>query len=197
MKKTLCIAILLLGLFHCLQAQIFIGINAGAGLEGTTGNTSGITLGVGTDIGFINTSVGMWGLSASRHLSLGTANHTDFGILHLPQDWHKCTAFLWGAGLDIRSAMGTPYGQSIEDDGTLRRSIGYRDNMGFGVMLRIGVSSPKHFYLSGSIAVGAFTSNKDTYTLTHTASGLHYNGFASTTEDRSYLTLGIHIGYRF
>jgi len=197
MKNCLIIATLLFGLALCVQAQAFFGINAGVGLESTSGSSSGVTIAAGVDYGFINTSIGVWGLSASRCLSLGTANHTDFSILHLPQDWHKRTAFFWAVGLDLRSAVETTYGQFVEDDGVTRNSVGYRDDNGYGLSLRVGVSSTKHLYLAGSIAVGAFTANKDAYTLTHTAAGLHYEGFSSSTEDRIYLTLGVNIGYGF
>ncbi len=197
MKKSITIAILLLASAFNGHPQAFFGVNAGAALESTTNDATGIIIGAGVDFGFLNTSAGLWGLSASHNLSLGTANHTNIGILHLPQNWDDRTALFWGAGIDIRSAVQTPYGQTIEDNGTGRQCVCYRDNQGYGLMLRLGISFPNHFYLAGSIAFGAISANKDIYSMTYTAAGLHYDGFNTIDEDRSYLTLGLNIGYRF
>lgn len=191
------LAALLLGIACGAQAQVFVGLNANAGLEGTSGNAAGLTLGVGADLGFINTSVGTWGLFGSRSVSLGTAGHTNLGIMHLPGDWRDRTAFIWGVGADFRSAINTPYGQTIEDNGSSRENIGYHDRRGYGVVLRAGWAFMWHLYLTGSLAVGAFTSEKDIYTLSHTSAGLHYNGYSAKDESRTYYSLSVSIGYRF
>ena len=197
MKKTIVIAALLLWFTCGAQAQTFIGLNAGAGVESTTGDAAGLTLGVGADLGFINTSIGTWGIFGSRSVSLGTAGHTGLGIMHLPRDWRDRTAFIWGVGADLRSAVSTPYGQTIEDNGTLRESIGYRDQKGYGVVFRAGVSFKWHLYLTGSLAVGGFTSEKDTYSMSHTPAGLHYDGYSVANESRTYCNLSVNIGFRF
>lgn len=197
MKKTIAFAALLLGIACGAQAQVFVGLNANAGLEGTSGNAAGLTLGVGADLGFINTSVGTWGLFGSRSVSLGTAGHTNLGIMHLPRDWRDRTAFIWGVGADFRSAVDTPYGQTIEDNGILRKSIGYRDQQGYGIELRAGVAFKWHLYLTGSLAVGGFTTKKDTYSMSHTPAGLHYDGYTASDESRAYYNLSVSIGYRF
>lgn len=197
MKKTIAIAALLIGLAGGAQSQTFIGIEANAGVENTTGNVKGVTLGVGADFAFANTALGKWGIFASRSFSLGTAGHTALGIMHLPRDWRGHTALIWGIGIDLRSAVETPYNQSIEDDGTLRRSIGYRDLKGYGVVLRAGASFKSHFYLTGAFALGGLTSENDIYSMSHTPAGLHYDGYNADGEDRLYYCINISLGYRF
>lgn len=197
MKKTFAIIALLFGLACGAQAQTFVGLNVNAGIEGTTGDAQGITFGAGADFAFVNTPLGTWGLFASRNFSLGTAGHTALGIMHLPRDWRGRTALIWGAGVDLRSAVATPYGQYVEDDGTLRRSIGFRDQRGYGLVLRAGVSFKYLFYITGSLAFGGFTSEKDTYTMSHTPAGLHYDGYSFATEDRLYYCVNLCLGYRF
>lgn len=197
MKKTIAIIALLFGLACGAQAQTFVGLNVNAGIEGTTGDAQGITFGAGADFAFAKTSLGTWGLFASRNFSLGTAGHTDLGIMYLPRDWRGRIALIWGAGVDIRSAVETPYGQSFEDDGALRQSIGYRDRKGYGVVLRAGVSFKHHFYLTGAFALGGFTSENDIYTMSHTPAGLHYDGYSFATEDRLYYCVNLCLGYRF
>lgn len=197
MKKTFAIIALLFGLACGAQAQTFVGLNVNAGIEGTTGDTKGITLGAGADFAFAKTTLGTWGLFASHNFSLGTAGHTDLGIMHLPRDWRGRVALIWGAGVDLRSAVATAYGQYVEDDGTLRQSIGFRDRKGYGVVLRAGASFKRHFYITGSLAFGGFTSEKDTYTMSHTPAGLHYEGYDVTSEDRLYYCLNISLGFKF
>ncbi len=197
MKKTFAIIALLFGLACGAQAQTFVGLNVNAGIEGTTGDAQGITFGAGADFAFAKTSLGTWGLFASRNFSLGTAGHTDLGIMYLPRDWRGRTALIWGAGVDLRSAVATPYGQYIEDDGTMRQSIGFRDQRGYGLVLRAGASFKRHFYITGSLVFGGFTSEKDTYTMSHTPAGLHYDGYDVTKEDRLYYCFNISLGFKF
>lgn len=196
MKKMIVAALLLIGTMTA-SAQVFAGLNGGAGVETTTGNAKGITIGAGADIGFINTSAGIFGLSVSRSISLGTASHSDFGMMFVSCGWHDHTAIILGAGIDIRSAVETPYGQTVEDNGIIRESIGYRDCQGYGLMLRAGVSFKWHLYITGSVAFGTFSAEKDVYSMHHTPAGIHYDGYASTPTDCSYFTLGVNIGFRF
>lgn len=198
MKKTIVIATLLLGITCGAQAQVFVGLNGGGNIEATS-DGGGLAIGVGADCGFFITPIGTWGLSASRSLTIGTASHTNttLGVLHLPRDWRDRTAFIWGAGLDIRSAVNATHNRTIEDNGTLRQEIGYRDRQGYGLMLRAGVAFKWHLYLTGSVAFGRFTADKDVYSMHHTPAGIHYDGYATTPDDCNYLTLGVNIGYRF
>lgn len=196
MKKMIVAAMLLIGTMTA-SAQVFIGLNGGAGVETTTVNANGITIGAGADIGFINTSVGIFGLSVSRSISLGTASHSDFGMMFVSCGWHDHTALILGAGIDIRSAVETPYGQTVEDNGIIRESIGYRDCQGYGLMLRAGVSFKWHLYITGSVAFGTFTADKDVYSMHHTPAGIHYDGYSTSNEDHNYTTIGITLGYRF
>lgn len=198
MKKTIVIAALLLGIACCAQAQVFVGINGSGNIEATS-DGGGLGIGVGADCGFLISSIGTWGLSVSRSLTIGTASHTSttFGVLHLPREWRDRTAFIWGAGLDIRSAVDATHNRTIEDNGTLRQEIGYRDHQGYGLMLRAGVSFKWHLYLTGSVAIGGFTADKDIYSMHHTPAGIHYDGYSTAPEDRTYLTLGLNIGFRF
>ena len=195
--KRIVIATLLLIVTMSASAQVFGGINGGTGLEATTGNAAGITLCAGADIGFVNTAVGTFGLSASRSVSLGTATHTDFSVMYVSNGWRERTALILGAGVDLRSSVTSAYGTSVEDDGTLRESIGYRDRQGYGLMFRAGVSFKWHIYLTGSVAFGSFTADKDVYSMHHTPAGIHYDGYTSAPEDHRYFTLGVNIGYRF
>lgn len=196
MKKMIVAAMLLIGTMTA-SAQVFIGLNGSAGVETTTVNANGITIGAGADIGFINTSVGIFGLSVSRSISLGTASHSDFGMMFVSCGWHDHTAIILGAGIDIRSAVETPYGQTVEDNGIIRESIGYRDCQGYGLMLRAGVSFKWHLYITGSVAFGTFTADKDVYSMHHTPAGIHYDGYSTSNEDHNYTTIGITLGYRF
>lgn len=198
MKKTIVIAVLLLGIACGAQAQVFVGLNAGGNIEATS-DGGGLAIGVGADCGFFITTIGTWGLSASRSLTLGTTSHTSttLGILHVSRNWRDRTAFIWGAGLDIRSSVDATHNRTIEDNGTLRQEIGYRDHKGYGLMLRAGVAFKWHLYLTGSVAFGGFSTDKDVYSMHHTPVGIHYDGYTSAPEDRTYLTLGVNIGYRF
>jgi hypothetical protein len=197
MKKIIVIVSLLIVVAGSTQAQVFVGVNNSAGLEGTSNNAAGLTVAAGADIGFINTYVGTWGLFGSQSISLGTTGHTVIGVLHLPHDWRDRTAFLWGLGADLRSTVNTPYGQKTEESGTLRKSIGYRDKRGYGIALRAGVSFKFHLYLSGSLVLGGFDTYKDVYTMSHTPAGLHYDGYSVGDENHTYSTLSLSIGYRF
>lgn len=195
--KRVIIAALLLVATTTVSAQVFVGLGVNSGVESTTGNATGITLGAGADLGFINTSLGTFGLSASGSLSLGTAAHTGLGVMYVSRDWRERSAFIFGAGIDLRSAVDAPYGQTVEDNGTLRESVGYRDRQGYGLILRAGVSFNRHLYVTGSVTFGSFTTNKDIYSLHHTPAGFHYEGYSTASEDSTYLTLGVNIGYRF
>ena len=199
MKRTIIIAALLFGMACGVQAQVFVGLNAGGNIEATSDGGGGLTIGLGADCGFLRTSIGTWGLSASRSLTIGTASHTGttFGVLHVSNDWRDRTTFIWGAGVDIRSSVDATHSRTIEDDGTIRQEIGYRDRQGYGLMLRAGVSFKWHLYLTGSLAVGGFTSEKDTYSMSHTPAGLHYDGYRMEQENREYYNLGLNIGFRF
>ena len=199
MKKIIVFAALLLGMACGVQAQVFVGLNAGGNIEATSDGGGGLTIGLGADCGFLRTSIGTWGLSASRSLTIGTASHTSttFGVLHLPREWRDRTAFIWGAGLDIRSAVDATHNRTIEDNGTLRQEIGYRDHQGYGLMLRAGVSFKWHLYLTGSVAIGGFTADKDIYSMHHTPAGIHYDGYTASDESRTYYNLSVSIGYRF
>ena len=179
------------------SAQVFVGINGGAGIESTSGNANGLTLGAGVDFGFLNTAIGSFGLSTSHCASLGTAAHTDLGVMYVSSGWRERNSLILGAGVDLRSAVTSAYGTSIEDNGTLRESIGYRDRHGYGLILRAGVSFKWHLYLTGSVAFGSFTADKDVYSMHHTPAGIHYDGYSTAPEDRHYFTLGVNIGYRF
>ena len=185
--------------FNSLKAQVFVGLNGGGNIESTSDGGGGLAIGVGADCGFLITSGGTWGLSASRSLTIGISSHTNttLGMLHLPRDWRDRTAFIWGAGLDIRSAVDATQKRTIEDDGTLRQEIGYRDRQGYGLMLRAGVSFKWHLYLTGSVAFGSFTADKDVYSMHHTPTGIHYDGYSTAPEDRHYFTMGVNISYRF
>jgi len=197
MKKVF-FTIALLFLVVCgSQAQMFVGLNAGAGLENTSRDATGITLGAGADFGFLNTSLGTWGLFGSRSFSLGTSGHTALGIVHLPSDWDSRTGFMWGVGVDLRSAINTPYGQTIEDNGSLYENISFRDRMGYGVVVRAGVTFKELFYLTGSLAFGSVTTEKDVYSMSHTSAGLHFNGYSAINERNSYFNLGVAIGFGF
>lgn len=189
-------ALLLIGTMTA-SAQVFVGLNGGMGVETTTVNANGITIGVGADLGFINTSVGTFGLSTSRSFSLGTAAHTDLGLMFVAGNWRERTALILGAGVDLRSDVKTSYGQTIDDNGIRRESITYRDRKGYGLMLRAGVSFKWHLYITGSMAFGNFTADKDVYSMHHTPAGIHYDGYASAPQNCSYFTLGVNIGYRF
>lgn len=196
MKKMIVAALLLIGTMTA-SAQVFVGLNGGMGVETTTVNANGITIGVGADLGFINTSVGTFGLSTSRSFSLGTAAHTDLGLMFVAGNWRERTALILGAGVDLRSDVKTSYGQTIDDNGIRRESITYRDRKGYGLMLRAGVSFKWHLYITGSMAFGNFTADKDVYSMHHTPAGIHYDGYASAPQNCSYFTLGVNIGYRF
>lgn len=196
MKKMIVAALLLIGTMTA-SAQVFVGLNGGMGVETTTVNANGITIGVGADLGFINTSVGTFGLSTSRSFSLGTAAHTDLGLMFVAGNWRERTALILGAGVDLRSDVKTSYGQTIDDNGIKRESITYRDRKGYGLMLRAGVSFKWHLYITGSMAFGNFTADKDVYSMHHTPAGIHYDGYASAPQNCSYFTLGVNIGYRF
>lgn len=196
MKKMIVAALLLIGTMTA-SAQVFVGLNGGMGVETTTVNANGITIGVGADLGFINTSVGTFGLSTSRGISLGTAAHTDLGVMFVAGNWRERTALILGAGVDLRSDVKTSYGQTVEDNGIRRESIAYRDRKGYGLMLRAGVSFKWHLYITGSMAFGNFTADKDIYSMHHTPAGIHYDGYASAPQNCSYFTLGVNIGYRF
>lgn len=196
MKKMIVAALLLIGTMTA-SAQVFVGLNGGMGVETTTVNANGITIGVGADLGFINTSVGTFGLSTSRSFSLGTAAHTDLGLMFVAGNWRERTALILGAGVDLRSDVKTSYGQTIDDNGIKRESITYRDRKGYGLMLRAGVSFKWHLYITGSMAFGNFTADKDIYSMHHTPAGIHYDGYASAPQNCSYFTLGVNIGYRF
>ncbi len=189
-------ALLLIGTVTA-SAQVFVGLNGGMGVETTTVNANGINIGVGADLGFINTSVGTFGLSTSRSFSLGTAAHTDLGLMFVAGNWRERTALILGAGVDLRSDVKTSYGQTIDDNGIKRESITYRDRKGYGLMLRAGVSFKWHLYITGSMAFGNFTADKDVYSMHHTPAGIHYDGYASAPQNCSYFTLGVNIGYRF
>lgn len=189
-------ALLLIGTMTA-SAQVFVGLNGGMGVETTTVNANGITIGVGADLGFINTSVGTFGLSTSRSFSLGTAAHTDLGLMFVAGNWRERTALILGAGVDLRSDVKTSYGQTVDDNGIKRESITYRDRKGYGLMLRAGVSFKWHLYITGSMAFGNFTADKDVYSMHHTPAGIHYDGYASAPQNCSYFTLGVNIGYRF
>lgn len=189
-------ALLLIGTMTA-SAQVFVGLNGGMGVETTTVNANGITIGVGADLGFINTSVGTFGFSTSRSFSLGTAAHTDLGLMFVAGNWRERTALILGAGVDLRSDVKTSYGQTIDDNGIKRESITYRDRKGYGLMLRAGVSFKWHLYITGSMAFGNFTADKDVYSMHHTPAGIHYDGYASAPQNCSYFTLGVNIGYRF
>lgn len=196
MKKMIVAALLLIGTMTA-SAQVFVGLNGGMGVETTTVNANGITIGVGADLGFINTSVGTFGLSTIRSLSLGTAAHTDLGLMFVAGNWRERTALILGAGVDLRSDVKTSYGQTIDDNGIKRESVTYRDRKGYGLMLRAGVSFKWHLYITGSMAFGNFTADKDVYSMHHTPAGIHYDGYASAPQNCSYFTLGVNIGYRF
>lgn len=196
MKRMIVAALLLIGT-TAASAQVFFGLNGGAGVESTTGNANGITIGAGADFGFINTTVGTFGLSACRSIGIGTAAHTGLGMMFVSRGWHEGTAFILGAGIDLRSTVDTPYGQTIEDNGALRESISYRDRKGYGVLLRAGVSFKWNLYITGSVAFGTFSADKDVYSMHHTPTGIHYDGYVSTPTDCSYFTLGVNIGFRF
>lgn len=185
--------------FNSLKAQVFVDLNAGGNIEATSDEGGGLAIGVGADCGFIRTAIGTWGLSATRSLTIGTASHmgTTLGVLHVSNDWRERTAIIWGAGLDIRSAVDATHNRTIEDNGTLRQEIGYRDRQGYGLMLRAGVAFKWHLYLTGSVAFGSFTTDKDTYSMHHTPAGLHYDGYSTAPEDHHYFTLGVNLGYRF
>lgn len=196
MKRMIVAALLLFGTMT-VSAQVFVGLNGGAGLESTSGNANGLTLGAGADLGFVNTAVGTFGLSANRSVSLGTAAHTGLGVVYVAGGWRDRTALILGAGINLRSAVETPYGQIIEDDGTLRESIGYRDRRGYGLMLRAGVSFKWHLYLTGDVAFGSFTADKDVYSMHHTPAGIHYDGYSTAPEGRNYFNFGLNLGFRF
>jgi len=197
MKKIIIVIVLSFFVVCGSQAQMFVGLNAGAGLEKTSRDATGVTLGVGADFGFLNTSLGTWGLFGSRSFSLGTSGHTALGVVHLPSDWDSRTGFMWGVGIDLRSAINTPYGQTIEDNGTLYENISFRDRRGYGVVLRAGVSFKDYLYLTGSLAFGSVTTEKDIYSMSHTSAGLHFNGYGAVDERNSYFNLGVAIGFRF
>lgn len=199
MKRTIIIAALLFGMACGVQAQVFVGLNAGGNIEATSDGGGGLTIGLGADCGFLRTSIGTWGLSASRSLTIGTASHTGttFGVLHVSNDWRDRTTFIWGAGVDIRSSVDATHSRTIEDDGTIRQEIGYRDRQGYGLMLRAGVSFKWHLYLTGSVTFGSFTADKDVYSMHHTPAGIHYDGYSVSNESRTYYNLSINIGYRF
>lgn len=199
MKKTIVIAALLLGIACGAQAQVFIGLNGGGNIEATSDGGGGLAIGVGADYGFLRTAIGTWGLSASRTLTIGTSSHTGttLGVLHVSNDWRERTAFIWGAGLDIRSAGNATHSRAIEDDGTQRQETGYRDCQGYGIMLRAGLSFKWHLYLTGSMALGRFIADKDVYSMHHTADGIHYDGYNTSPEGRNYLNLGLSVGFRF
>lgn len=194
MKKIIVIAALLLGIAFGTQAQTFIGLNVGIGVE-SAGDNGGLTYGASADFGFLNTSFGTWGLFASLNNSIGTAGHTDLGIIHLSRQWRDRTSFIWGAGIDIRSALEIPYGRTGSDDGT--EITGFHDQKGYGLVLRAGVSFKSHLYLTGSFAFGKYTLVKDIYSLSHTPAGLHYDGYRAEESDNSYYTVGLNIGYKF
>lgn len=196
MKKMI-VAALLLIVTMTASAQVFVGLNGGAGFENTNGNAKGITIGAGVDIGFINTSVGTFGLSASRSLSLGTAAHTNLGMIYVTGGWRKHIGLILGAGIDLRNAVEIPYGQTVLDNGALRESVGYRDRQGYGLMLRAGFALKWHLYLTGSVAFGTFTADKDVYSMHHTPAGIHYDSYSTSTENHNYTTIGITLGYRF
>jgi len=185
--------------FNSLMAQVFVGLNGSGNIEATSDDGGGITIGMGADCGFLHTSIGTWGLSANRSLTLGTASHTGttLSVLHVSNDWRDRTAFILGAGVDIRSAVDAIHSRTIEDDGTLRQEIGYRDRQGYGLLLRAGVSFKWHLYLTGNVTFGSFTADKDVYSMHHTPAGIHYDGYSTTSEDHYYFTLGINLGYRF
>ena len=189
-------ALLLFGTMAA-SAQVFIGLNGCAGVETTSGNANGLTLGAGADLGFVNTAVGTFGFSASHSVSLGTAAHTDLGVMYVASGWRERTALILCAGVDLRSTVSSAYGTYNNDDGTLRESVGYRDRQGYGLMLRAGVSFKWHLYLTGSVAFGSFTADKDIYSMHHTPAGLHYDGYSTSPEGHNYLSLVVNIGYRF
>lgn len=185
--------------FNSLKAQVFVGLNNNGNIEATSDEGSGIAIGVGVDCGFLRTTLGTWGLTVSRSLTLGTSSHTGttIGIMHVSNDWRERTALLLGAGLDIRSAVDAAHSWTTEDNGTLREGIGYRDRQGYGLMLRAGVSFKWHLYLTGNVAFGGFTADKDVYSMHHTPAGIHYDGYSCTPEKRHYFTFGINIGFHF
>ncbi len=182
-----------------INAQVFIGVNSGLSLEATSAQAGGAGFNLGADFGFINTSHGTWGISANECLTLGTSSHTstDLGVFHVADGWDNSSAFIWGAGLDIRSAVKSTYGRSITDDGISRVETGYRDSMGYGLMLRAGATFKWHFYLTGIVTVGRIITDKDEYSMTHTASGIHYNGYTTSSSNNIYCTVGATLGWRF
>lgn len=197
MKKLVIIAILFLGLSYSAQSQAFVGAGGQLCMEAAGVEANGITIGGGIDIGCLILQSGTWGFFAQRDFGIATASHTGLGVLHLPRDWKEHTSFIWGAGIDIRSAVPTPYGQEFEFDGQNPHSQSFHAGQGYGFRFRAGVSFKWHIYLMGTVAVGSFSQFRDVYNMHTTQAGLHYDGFHSSEEGRGYLMLGLNLGYRF
>lgn len=178
------------------NARSFFGVHGGVGFE-LAPNFYPVGIGTGIEFAVPTNRCAIGGLAALKYDFLGPL-HMDLGALAIFGDYNTKKAFMGGIGLDFR--FGTAIKNNChrlehsmyEGRGETWEWIDKSDKMGAGIVLRLGVTMPKHLYFFADMSIGGY---KNFYNVWP-----NYGEEVNSRQElrkNTYFNFSLNVGYRF